>query len=852
MVAKIRDAWGKTDGAEGPIHPLVHHSMDVAAVFQRLIELPVISARLNIAAAEEGPLNEADCMRLSALAFLHDIGKLHPGFQAKGWPPSLWRGPTRGHLSEGWDFLQLSLRRPEHPFHATMLQIMDWGSNAVAPLISAIFAHHGRPVTAQGQATLRDWPTLPQYDWLDEARAMDAALHLWFAPAFGPVERTLPSEPRFHHAVAGLLALADWVGSDRRFFEFKPTHDPLYDKFAHSAASQALSMIGTDPGLLATHSAPDFLGLTGFPTPNPAQAVVGEVELDAQLLILEAETGSGKTEAAVWRYTQLLAAGKVSGLYFAVPTRAAARQLHGRIDAALRRVYGPDAPEAVLAIPGMVRAGEAAGRRLPNWRVLWEDRTGPVPARWSAEHATRFLASPVAVGTVDQAMLAGLQVKHAHMRGSALNQSLLVIDEIHASDQYMTGVLAQLLDDHLAIGGYAMLMSATLGSRERARWTREALPDAEAAVAITYPAVWVGGDPTPRAAVGAGSSKEVYPASVPTMDPTQAAKTAIAAAKIGARVLIIRNTVKTAAATWRSVQEAGGTALLMQAEGHPALHHGRYAAEDRALLDHAAETSLAPDRDRVLQGCIVIGTQTLEQSLDIDADMLISDLCPMDVLLQRIGRLHRHVLPRPKGFDTARVLVLLPEGGLDRLTAPAFDNGLGGWTTREGFNGIYRDLAGLELTQRLIEAHPIWRIPEMNRALVEGATHPDCVAALITEKGACWERYDSTVGGAEAAKRQIAGLNALDRTKRFDQVNFPSSDERIMTRLGEEGVILALDPAPIGPFGKPISRIALPARWSHGIAEDDTVEVTHNETGLILSVAGQSFHYSREGLDRVR
>ena len=94
------------------------------------------------------------------------------------------------------------------------------------------------------------------------------------------------------------------------------------------------------------------------------------MEPEAQLLILEAETGSDKTEAAVWRYTQLLAAGKVSGLYFAVPTRAAARQLHGRVDTALRRVYGPDAPEAVLTIPGMVRAGEAEGRRLPNWQVL--------------------------------------------------------------------------------------------------------------------------------------------------------------------------------------------------------------------------------------------------------------------------------------------------------------------------------------------------------------------------------------------------------------------------------------------------------------------------------------------------
>jgi len=346
----------------------------------------------------------------------------------------------------------------------------------------------------------------------------------------------------------------------------------------------------------------------------------------------------------------------------------------------------------------------------------------------------------------------------------------------------------------------------------------------------------------------------VQPETVPTMDPKEAAVRAIAAAERGARVLVIRNTVTMAVATWRAVQEAGGLALLMQAAGHPALHHGRFAAEDRALLDHAVETSLVPDPARAPQGRIVIGTQTLEQSLDIDADLLISDLCPMDVLLQRIGRLHRHALPRPESFDIARVVVLLPQEGLDRLTAPCFDNGLGGWMTPEGFNGIYRDLAGLELTRRLIGAHPVWRIPEMNRILVEGATHPDKIAALVEEKGEDWARYDRTVGGSEAAAGQIARLNVLDRTTRFEMLNFPSSDERIMTRLGEEGVILTLDPSPEGPFGLPISRIALPARWSLGITQEDTqadkVTVTGDAGNLVLTVAERNFDYGLEGLTR--
>ena len=843
----MHQAWGKTDKESDEFHPLAHHSMDVAAVFARMLQLPVIRDRLEAAAGT--PLTESTCPRLAALAFLHDIGKLHPGFQAKGRTFDDWKGPTTGHLKESWAFLTLAVQWPEHPFHATIRRILDWGE-AVPPLLGAMFAHHGRPVEPPSSPTLREWPSLTHYDWRTEARRMGDALQRWFPGAFESGGGRLPDSPLFCHEVAGLAALADWIGSDRQFFEFKTPFAPDYDALAHDVAAQALKATGFDSRALTAIPAPSFAKLTDFPEPNPAQAAVGSVDSHARLVILEAETGSGKTEAALWRFTRLLAAGVVSGLYFAVPTRAAARQLHGRVDKALRRVFGTAAPEAVLAVPGMLRAGEFTGQRLPHWRVRWDDDAATAPQRWAAEHATRFLAATVAVGTVDQAMLAGLQVKHAHLRGSALSRSLLVIDEVHASDAYMTEVLKHLLDGHLATGGYAMLMSATLGASARVRWTGGSLPDHETASATPYPAVWVDGERDPRAPAQAGRPKTVHPEAVPTMEPQETAQRAISAAERGARVLVIRNTVAMAVATWRAVKEAGAVSRLMQVGGGPALHHGRFAAEDRALLDRVVEEVLGPAREREPRGCIVIGTQTLEQSLDIDADLLITDLCPMDVLLQRIGRLHRHALARPAGFEAARVVVLLPEDGLDRLTAPAFENGLGGWKADDGgFNGIYCDLAGLELTRRLVVDNPEWRIPEMNRSLVEGATHPDCTAELITEKGDAWDRYDRLNGGARAAESMVARLNVLDRTEPFDgYLRFPPSDERIMTRLGEEGVILTLDSPIDGPFGQPMTRIAVPARWSQGITGDDHIEIMPDTFGTVLSVANRCFRYSREGL----
>ena len=638
--------------------------------------------------------------------------------------------------------------------------------------------------------------------------------------------------------------MADWIGSDERFFLFAASFDPEYDQTAHRNAVSALAAIGLDPVSLSERHAPGFRELTTFPTPNPSQACAGSIDAEACLLILEAETGSGKTEAALWRFTQILAAGRVSGLYFAVPTRAAARQLHTRISRAIGRAYGSNAPEPVLAILGMLRAGEQDGQRLPGREVRWDD--DPVLHRWSAEHATRFLAAPIAIGTVDQAMLAGLEVKHAHLRGSSLSRSLLVIDEVHASDAYMTVIQQQLLRDHLDAGGNAMLMSATLGSCARIRGTREAPPDLETACATPYPAIWTQGETAPRAPAPTGRIRTIHMEAMPSMDPVQAAIRAISAAERGARVLVIRNTVAMAAETWRAVREAGGEHLLLQAGAGPALHHGRFAVEDRELLDRAAERALSGKREHCGSGCIVIGTQTLEQSLDIDADYLLTDLCPMDVLLQRIGRLHRHDLPRQaraSEFRKATACILMPENGLDPLAASPFqpENGLGAWETDGGFDGIYRDLAALELTNRAVLERSTWQIPEMNRCLVDGATHPDRIAELIAQKGAQWEEYHRKAGGSRSAEEALARLNRLDRTKDFACLTFPSSDEQIMTRLGEEALVLTLDPPPIGPYGLPINNISLPARWSRGIPKDQPAEFSSCGKDLSISIGDRHF-----------
>lgn len=819
--------WGKFDPATGESHHLIHHSADVAAVVQELLALPVFHERLDAAAGQRIGQDQIAC--LAALAFLHDIGKLAPAFQAKAWPAGHGLTP-RDHLRCGWRWLQQE--DPDDCLDGHAATLVGWPGIEV--WFRVLFAHHGQPVPAPPESWAKDaFADHGPYRWKQAERQMGKALMAWFPQ----IARTAPPapSPRLAHHFAGLLALADWIGSDRRVFGFVPEHDPDYYAKARVLARDRLRTIQLDASQVRLRGPAEWDLLSDHPQPRPAQQAVARIPLDEALVILEAETGSGKTEAALWRFAMLYQAGAVDSLYFAVPTRAAARQLQQRVNAALRRLFADPAPEAVLAIPGQMLAGEAEGLRLPGFQTRWDD--GEHPSRWAAEHATRFLAAQIAVGTVDQAMMAGLQVKHAPMRGAVLARSLLVIDEVHASDSWMTRIQQKMVAAHCALGGHALLMSATLGSSARAGWRGVPLASFAAASEDAYPAVWTRTACHP--VLADQRRKHVAVEVIDRWAGRDGAELALAAARQGARVLVIHNTVDRARETWRACVEAAPD-LVLALNGRPTLHHSRFAAEDRARLDRRVEEVLGKDSpDR---GVIVFGTQTLEQSLDIDADILISDLSPMDVLLQRIGRLHRHDRPRPPGFDQARALVLAPPQGLAPLTQMP-ENGLGAVARAASLSGVYTDIPGLAATLQMAREQPVWTIPDMNRRLVEYATHPERLGAIAEANG--WEGYFRRMTGAGLAQTQGADLVILDRTQAFPD-SFPS-DEAIRTRLGEEGIILTLPCGTVGPFGEPVRRLALPVHWSRGMTGEDAVTVDPGEP-LMIRTEGRCYSYCADGL----
>ena len=874
--AYTRYFWGKSD-RENPqrIHLLEHHMADVGACFEALLSQPTIRQRL----ARSGGLPSLDDVavaRLAVLAALHDIGKANVGFQTRIWqatdlPGNAAKRPRRaGHIADLTPVLNYDDRQTATWFYDALGwdDLLTWDDaegRIVCGLFIAALSHHGTPLNLHDtrQCNPAIWRPYGSLNPQQHVTHISRLVRAWFPAARSSDAPALPSAVAFQHLFAGLCMLADWIGSDETCFPFRAEPDDDYMQAARANARRAVADIGLNledqrKVFLSAPARPGFGQLFGLPNTreNAIQQAVTSASPEGQLVIVESETGSGKTEAALLRFARLYEKGLVDGLYFALPTRAAASQIHGRVTQFIRNLFPADPGlEPVLAVPGYVRAGDTTGKHLPNYEVWWDDHPDirTEKRRWAAESAKRYLAAQIAVGTVDQAMMAVLKVKHAHMRAACLARNFLVIDEVHASDTYMRTVIEHLLRAHLEAGGYAMLMSATLGSVARCRWLDhdDPIPLANAA-ATPYPAV---STPNGITAVNEnGYAKTVAIATRPMMsDFADAARRALEAARAGAKVLVVRNTVGYAVQTQQALEELAGpedVGLLFSVNGVTTLHHGRFAASDRRLLDNAVEVLLG--KSRQTGGRIVVGTQTLEQSLDIDADLLITDLCPLDVLLQRIGRLHRHQRDdRPAAYETPTCIVLTPGDDLSPLLTSRQDaNGLG------PHGHVYGNLHILEATRRLIDTHPEWHIPAMNRELVERATHPDMLESITQEMGEAWQAHAINTEGGYISDRQTARSNVVRRDKCFFEDNrdvlFGSVEERIRTRLGDDRIEIAFDPQPVSPFdsSRSIDKLAVSVAWLKGQEAPEAVETTAGDEGFDFSVGDRKFRYDRRGLRR--
>lgn len=861
MRGEPTDFWGKvrpreTDGPALEWLPLVHHCADVAAVASALLSLPLWRKRLSRLAGID--LDARSCARLTVLAALHDLGKFNLGFQAKG-RRDLALPSTAGHVKEGL----AAVFRPEG-----LLKVVeplgDWGDGATGLLVASL-AHHGKPYSLEsvGAAWQKVWWT-PKggLDPLAGALSLLSRCRAWCPEAFESGATPLPDVPRFAHGFAGLVTLADWLGSDERFFPFGCL-PPAGDRWSQSReeAFKAMRELSLSVPL---EDRRDRDGRNAFArvappearSPRPAQASVLDLEVEdhPSITILESETGSGKTEAALSRFLMLFEAGLVDGMYFALPTRSAATQLHGRICAATRQAFA-DPPAVVLAVPGYFRVDDIEGRRVKPFQVEWRaDGLERNPRGWAAETSKRYLAGCIVVGTIDQVLLSSLMVAHAHLRATPLLRHLLVVDEVHASDAYMARILAEVLRRHLDAGGHAMLLSATLGAEMRTRLleprSRSLRPSLEASVATPYPLVTYRARATIPKVAAAKDERAVAVSPRPWLEAPEAiADWALSQASHGATVLVIRNTVNDCVATQIAVEalarERDLEGLLFRCHNAAAPHHARFARVDRELLDNALEAAL--HRDRPAQGRVVVATQTVQQSLDIDADVLLSDLCPADVLLQRFGRVHRHSRIRPKGFETPAALIAVPK--IRDLGVLLNERGQAG--NYHGFGRVYPDLRILEATWRLVETEPVWRTPTMSRSIVERAIHSDVLSLIATSLGARWHDHQNLMVGETLGHQRLAALNIVDWNEPYESMTFPAAvDQRITTRLGDGDRQVSFQTPVPGPFGAVVDNLLLRSWWVTGMDPQlSSAEDVASDTGIVrFSFGGRRFVYDRLGV----
>ncbi len=867
MKSPVTTFWGKLErdppeGAAPAWHPLIDHCADVAATCRALLEQPVLRRWL-AALAGLPDLNPVQRDRLAFLSALHDVGKVNVGFQNKRMakPPFVaghvgpildvfdGPGPEGGRLAAAMDLEPLML----------------WvgSEDQLFELLLTLFSHHGRPVQPQARYDPRLWQPAGGLDPFEGAAELRRSAERWFPEAFRNAA-PLDTSPRFQHGFNGLLTLADWIASDDRIFPFSQPGGPDRFLWATARSNQALTELGLAAAMARRAlgpQPPDFSAISASP-PRELQSRMLElpVETAGSMTVLEAETGAGKTEAALAHFLRLFHAGQVDGLYFALPTRTAATQIHGRVRQAVARAFPAEArPPVVLAVPGYLAVDDVEGKRLAPFKVLWADDDS---ARWryrgwAAESPKRFLAGSVVVGTIDQVLLSALAVSHSHLRAAALSRHLVVVDEVHASDAYMTRILEAVVARQLEAGGHVLLMSATLGSAARTRLTapgqRSRVPNLTEAVAVPYPLITHVGAPAsePRLVpLSQGAARLVHVDCEPVAaDAPAVAELAVRAAVLGARVLVIRNTVGDCVATQQAVEAVlagpnpGRADLLFGCGEVPAPHHSRYAKEDREALDAAIEARFGETAPAA--GCVAIATQTVQQSLDIDADLMLTDLCPADVLLQRFGRLHRHVRPRPAGFEVPHAVVLVPMGR--DLVRYIRDNGEA--RGPHGLGTVYPDLRVLESTWRQLERHEVVELPRLSRELVEGATHPMVLESIAEELGGAWGSHGQWIVGSLLAHVRIAGRHVVDWDIPFPATRFPPDDERVATRLGADDRIAEFEEPWLGPFGRFVRRLTIPHHLArHADPDAGPTEVEVGPAWCAFRFGDRRYRYDRLGL----
>lgn len=763
--------WGKTskDG-EPHFHLLVYHSLDVAAVGNRILfHHPIlvrrISSALNINQDQVIPF-------ISFLLAIHDLGKFSESFQGMVKDLFLQLHGREPRLCNQLHHSNLGIKILEKILETSDFNLTDRLCDGdlyefylgYKFCLNASSGHHGMPPD-MGKINYTSLHLVCTDDDISAASEFlqeSADLFLNDLTSKIPIPDYDSISAQISWLLAGLVIISDWIGSSG-FFPFHNEKMPLeiYWKKSLDIAERALPVCGLsdyevnpDTGIRSLF--PSFS--TGGRTPSPLQEAVSSLELGTgpHLFIIEESTGGGKTEAAVTLAHRLMAEGYGEGIFVGLPTMATANAMYERMKDCYQRLYcrGDNRPSLILA-HGSRHLSDSFLQTigppdLPSDGMEYqqgEESGEAVCARWLADHKKSSLLASIGVGTIDQGLTGVLPVKHQSLRLFGICRNILVVDEVHAYDRFMNCLLRSLLTFHAALGGSAILLSATLPKSQKGEYisgfTNGAGHIHSLDIVSDYPLITHihSGEPEQIPVLcrpGTERSVEV------TFFHSEEAVLEYLENELrsGRCACWIRNTVSDAVSAYQMMEERGVASKIL-------LFHARFAMGDRLEREREVLAQFGTQsRDEERMGVLLIATQVVEQSLDIDFDVMVTDLAPIDLVIQRAGRLHRH----NRGMRDKPVL---------GIYSPPFNDDPGDSWYSGLFPGgayVYPYHGLLWKTVELLRSEGSIRTPERSRYLIESVYDsqlPPQIPEALTKRDKKIELDDLKAEG-------LAGNSALD------------------------------------------------------------------------------------------
>lgn len=742
--------WGKTPPKDAPddaFHPAILHMLDVALVAEALLRDGPPRLREALQYAWRGCDPDALVAWLPFLIATHDLGKISAAFQGQV------EAQRARLVREGVRFSS----RPVELYHAEVsacwlhreLRRHEPGvaSSLVWALRDAMGGHHGRfPAAEMNKIYSRvvvSEHTEPRWAaWREQAYTL---LRKLLAPGGALADIGAPSAVRpATAALTGFIVWCDWMGSNERDFPAAPGVAP--EQYLAQGRARAADALATH-ALRAARPRPTYPGFAAlFPKLQPTRPLQTAIDaLPAEglerpsLAIIEAPTGEGKTEAVLALARRIAAARGIDEIFFALPTMATGNQMFGRLQEFYDQQYGGLGAVRLTHSQALV-VEEELRRRL----ALASDSDEGRPDGSSANAALEWFAgpkkamlAPFGVGTVDQVELGGLNVRHYPLRLFGLAGKVVIVDEVHAYDAYMSTILDHTLTWLASLGCSVILLSATLPQARHRALAAAFL----AGLGEPPPPACLGEAPYPLIARYGAGLQQNEPCSVfrgeqrftlrlaRQRSPAEEATYLLELVRDGGAVARLCNRVDDAQALYAEIIARG---VLPESR---VLLHARFPLREREAREQLIKQLVGKETRRSAgEPLIIVGTQVLEQSLDYDVDVMISDFAPIDLLLQRAGRLHRHdrAGQRPPRHEAPVLEVTLPEtdqGAPDwGRWAPIYEPYIlwRTWATlRSAMSDREREIVLPQDYRRLIEA--VYAAEDTSSGL-----HADAIAAART------------------------------------------------------------------------------------------------------------------------